>query len=253
MQIYVKVSMKPTANILFRLLAKFRSVSINPRIKNYKNIPIIINNYNRLNYLKEMIKWFEDAGYRNIYIIDNNSTYQPLLDFYKKSRHTVFRLSKNVRQLALWKTHVFQYFHNTFYVYTDPDILPIEDCPQDVLLHFKNILERHQDIDKVGFGLKIDDLPDCYSLKNQVLKWESQYWENEVEKNLYDAKIDTTFALYRPNIKGDWELKAYRTAGAYLSRHLPWYIDSKNISEEEKFFQENTTSASSWYQKNKYN
>ena len=46
---------------------------------NYKDIPIIINNYNRLEMLTKLIHGLENKGYHNLYIIDNQSTYPPLL------------------------------------------------------------------------------------------------------------------------------------------------------------------------------
>jgi len=78
---------------------------INPsQIIDYKRIPIIINNFNRLTYLKELIQSLEQRGYSNIYIIDNLSTYQPLLDYYESCRYRIFRLKKNLGSYALWNS-----------------------------------------------------------------------------------------------------------------------------------------------------
>ena len=57
---------------------------IRPNCLDVKNIPIIINNRNRLTYMKMLISSLEKRGYNNIYIIDNDSTYPPLLDYYSK-------------------------------------------------------------------------------------------------------------------------------------------------------------------------
>ncbi len=243
--------MKPDANVLFRIIAKLRSRLINPRIKLDKKIPIIINNFNRLYYLKKMLQWLEKAGYKNIYIIDNASTYQPLLEFYRKTEYNIFKLDKNVGHLALWQSHVFLYFRNTYYVYTDPDILPVENCPDDILNHFKNVLEQYPKISKVGFGLKIDDIPDYFPLKEKVLAWENMFWEKEIEKDVFDAKIDTTFALYLPNSKGDHTLPALRTGGNYIARHLSWYVDFEYLSNEDIQYYKTATNASSWVQESK--
>ena len=40
--------------------------------KNIKDIPIIINNRNRMQNLLRLIEWLEKNGYNNIYIIDNS-------------------------------------------------------------------------------------------------------------------------------------------------------------------------------------
>ena len=47
-------------------------------VKDCKQIPIIINNYNHYTYLRDLIGCLERRGYRNLYIIDNHSTYCPL-------------------------------------------------------------------------------------------------------------------------------------------------------------------------------
>lgn len=76
---------------------------IRPNCLDVKNIPIIINNRNRLTYMKMLISSLEKRGYNNIYIIDNDSTYPPLLDYYSKECiYPVFYLNKNVGYNALW-------------------------------------------------------------------------------------------------------------------------------------------------------
>lgn len=207
------------------------------KYKNPRSVPVIINNFNRLTYLKMMLSWLDKKGFNNIYIIDNCSTYPPLLDFYRdECKHKVFRLTENKGHLAFWETNIYKEFINDFYIYTDPDIIPVEECPDDLMEYFMKQLRRHPKICKIGFSLKIDDLPDYYSKKEEVLKWEIQNFRNEIEPGLFYASIDTTFALYRPREKGDWKLKALRTGFPYQARHLPWYEDDSILSEEEQFY-----------------
>jgi hypothetical protein len=85
--------------------------------------------------------------------------------------------------------------------------------------------------------LRIDDLPDRYSFKREVQDWESQFWEHEIEHGVYRADIDTTFALYRPGTTYSIN-RALRTGPPFVARHLPWYADSANLSEEELFYRE---------------
>jgi hypothetical protein len=243
--IFLKVSMKKDANILFRLFCKIKNL-FSAKRKSIFEIPVIINNFNRLTYLRNLIVWLEKAGMNNIYIIDNLSTYPPLLEFYQKTKYTVFRLDKNLGHDALWKTHLQMLFCKNYYIYTDPDILPLNECPVDFINHFYKILEDNPHYDKVGFGLKIDDLPDFYEHKFKVIEWESQYWTNKIGVNLYHANIDTTFALYRPNTYDQRWDKAIRTDFPYLARHLPWYLDKNNLNEEESYYRNNASGVSSW-------
>ena len=236
------------ANLMFRLKTKCANL-LSKHKANHKQIPIILNNYNRLEYLRQLINWLQGAGYRNIYIIDNNSTYAPLLKYYNEIPYTIFKLNKNIGFLALWKTVIFTRFKNNYYVYSDADILPVTDCPKDFLLYFKSLLSKYNNIDKVGFALKTDDIPDHYPLKNNVIEWESKFWEVEIEKSVYVAPIDTTFALYKPGAKGGSELEALRTSYPYIARHLSWYINPDSLSEDEKYYQGTSSASASWTNK----
>lgn len=242
----IECSMRSGANIFFRIEIKLRRWFGRP-IKDAKKIPILINNFNRLDYFKTLIEWLEAAGYTNIYIIDNQSTYEPLLAYYKTLPYTIFKLDRNKGHFSLWETIIFTRFANEYYVYTDPDVVPMEECPGDILYRFKELLDKYPGYKKVGFGLKIDDLPDHYNLKEQVIKWESEFWKKPLENDVYDALIDTTFALYRPGAKGGADGPAIRTAGKYTARHLPWYENSNNLSEETQYYLKMSTAASSWY------
>jgi hypothetical protein len=238
-------------NYFFRIFSRLQLLT-RKRHVDYKHIPVIINNYNRLDYLLRQLEWLERAGMKRIYIIDNASTYKPLLEFYKNCKYTIFQLTENVGHTALWDTHVQLYFKNQYYIYTDPDIIPIEECPLDAVSYFKEILDSYPEITKVGFGLKIDDIPDYYPRRNEVIQWESKFWRDSVAKNLYHAVIDTTFALYRPNTRyQQWET-TLRTGGNYIARHLPWYLDPLKPSDEELYFKKVTTNVSSWYKSGKY-
>lgn len=219
---------------------------------NYFQIPIIINNRNRLTYLKKEIKWLTNSGYTNIYILDNDSNYQPLLDFYKTTSCKVIYLKENLGHLAFWKSGVYKQFYKDYYVYTDPDIVAIDECPKDFMNYFLQKLNQYPNIEKIGFSLIIDDLPNCYVKKQEVIAWEKRFWVDEVEKGLYNSAIDTTFALYKPYTNGlVWVQNAYRTGGVYTARHLPWYENSNEMTEENLFYLNNIKQgASHWINKN---
>ena len=207
------------------------------KIGDVKTIPIIINNYNRLNYLDKMLKSLNYHGYCNIYIIDNKSFYKPLLRYYDQKSLRVFQLEENVGYKALWETEIYKFFINDYYVYSDPDILPDSNCPSDFLSRFMDFLNRFPNLDKVGFGLRIDDLPDHFRIKSEVIQHESQFWETKICDGLLKAPVDTTFALYRPGAKGiARNTNGARTDFPYVAQHLPWYIDHSNLSNEDRCY-----------------
>src|SRR5581483_1069322 len=201
--------------------------------------PVIINCRDRLSPLVSLVEWLERVGQDEIYLLDNDSTYPPLLDYYEKSPHEVIRLGENLGHQALWLTDVLKdrIFSSEHYVYTDPDIVPLPECPPDAFDFFRDVLERFPEYHKVGFGLRIDDIPDHYRFKAEVVAWEEQFWGQSLASGLFRAPIDTTFALYRARGGHDLD-KAIRTGYPYLARHVSWYCDSRNPSAEERYYRE---------------
>lgn len=222
-------------------------------VKDIKNIPIIINNFNRLTMLRDLVECFEKRGYNNIYIIDNNSTYPPLLKYYETCPHHVYRLKENLGFMAFKKSGIYKQFRNKFFVYTDPDIYLPEECPDDFLKYFYEILISTPYCAKVGNALRIDDLPDCFTNKDQVLAWESKYWQRPIGDDKYIAVIDTTLALYKPNVRVGIDYTGYRirVAGKYTAVHRPWYIDSSNLDAEEQYYVNSVVQSTHWTKQNK--
>lgn len=213
----------------------------------FHSIPIIICNFNRLECLKALIGRLEELDYRNIHIIDNASQYPPLLEYYDKCPYIVYRLKKNLGHLSLWKSGIYRKFRNRYFVYTDSDVVPGPECPKDFIHDFYDIMQRFRAV-KVGNALRIDDLPDSFRDKEKVIRWERQFWRVELERDIYDAQVDTTFALYRPNLK--WGTENYglriRVGGIYTALHLPWYADSSNPTQEDIYYRNTCNSSASW-------
>ena len=218
----------------------------------FKDIPIIIISFNQLYYLKKQIEFLRSAGYNNLIIIDNNSTYIPLLDYFDSIADLVIihRLTTNEGHLVFWKNKaLFKKYSKGYYVISDADIVPNKNCPNDFLLHFKNILNKYPLVNKVGFSLNIDDIPETNELKESILKWEQKFWHKPLLDGNYDADIDTTFALYKPDnflIRSHSFYKAIRTQKPYIAEHGGWYIDHKNLTSEQVFYQKTANQSASW-------
>lgn len=223
------------------------------RINDGKEIPIIINNFNRLSTLLQLTEALTSRGYTNIYILDNASTYPPLLEYYENCPFQVLRLEENLGFKALWKSPYRKRFCEDYYIYTDSDVVPSADCPADFIDHFLHVLKRHPLARKVGFSLRIDNLPDHYAHKAKVIKLESAYYLRPTQEGLYRAPIDTTFALYRPRVglSRSRSVEAYRTAYPYQAEHLPWYSDSARLSEEERYYLQHCTHITEWSSQSK--
>ncbi len=222
---------------------------VGPKVET-KSIPIIINNRNRLSYLKRLIDSLRIRGYSNIHIIDNDSTFPPLLEYYDSigEECSIHFLKKNEGFCALWDTDVFDLnFRDKYYVYTDPDLEIHEDCPNDFIKKMLFELWRNPQLGKIGLGLVIDDLPDHYDKKDEVIEWEKQYFVSKISRDVFNAPVDTTFALYRPNKIGPAGfVKSARLAHPYVAKHLPWYENSANNTDENKYYIRNSATSTHW-------
>jgi hypothetical protein len=197
--------------------------------------PVFINCRDRLTPLVQLLGWLERAGCDEIYLIDNDSAFEPLLEYYERTPHTVIRLGENYGKWSLWQAPgVVDLTKGRRFVFTDPDVIPADDCPLDALERFSELLDRYRLPNKAGFGLRIDDLPDHYRHKEAVLAAETPMWQWPLERGVFYAPIDTTFALYRQ--EGSWAREAIRTGPPYVARHDSWYLDFDRLSPEERFY-----------------
>lgn len=249
MKVFFKNFIRPTYYLYLHIIILIKTWLFKPVPVNYLKIPIIINNRNRLTDLKKLIYSLELRGYTNIYIIDNNSTFPPLLEYYQLIKYHVFLLKENVGFLALWQTNIYKKFIHNYYVYTDSDVEIIQECPQNFLEVFRQKMESDSKLYKIGLSLKLDDLPNFYSKKETVIEWEKKYYENKADDSFFIANVDTTFALYKPWYKSGGAniyIKMYRSNFPYQLRHLPWYIDSNNISSEEEYYIKHASQSTHW-------
>lgn len=222
-----------------------------------KNIPIFINSRDRVGCLQKQIDWLLKHQFFNIYILDNDSTYQPLLDYYESLRVLpsvqVIYLRQNMGHLALFKSGLLEKLHITVpYVYTDSDIIPLEECPSDLLRVMLYELEKNPYVNKVGLSLKLDDIS-C-ERREEIIAWEQRFLKIKRSSNAYYSVIDTTFALYR-NVRYHTLNEAVRLAYPYQARHIPWYYKKDELPEDEAYYIEHANQSSTFsrfYKKSGY-
>lgn len=210
------------------------------KAKGLQDIPLFLISYNRLSYLQMAIERFEQLGLTNIIVIDNGSTYPPLLEYYQKLPYKVITVDRNYGHLVFWQCPQFREYRNDFYMVSDPDVIPIEECPTDFVEKMFYTLKKYPNLTKVGFSLKLDDLPEDGVLTKDVLQHEKQFQERYIKKeNLYIASLDTTFALYPPDVVANQKMSffcAMRTGYPYQARHIPWYKTKEMITDEDRFY-----------------
>lgn len=215
------------------------------RVQYTGTIPVMIICRDRVEPLRELVAWLEAEGMTNLHLLDNDSTYPPLLDYLESTTHSVVRLGRNVGHTSPWLSEL-DHLRRGPFVVTDCDVLPDVDS-HGAVAYFAELLNRYRGVVKVGFGLHIDDLPEHYARRAEVVAWESQFWKRPLVEHVYMATLDTTFAMYRP--RTPYTLgPSLRTGGPFMARHEPWYQDSDDISEDLAYFQARASSSTTWGQ-----
>jgi len=228
-------------------------------------IPLVISNFNQLYYLINLINWWNfKTDYAPVYIVDNASTYAPLLEFYKNIKHIFPNVSLSKYQENNMKVNVENELavvihpKYEYYCISDPDISPLPNTPFNFLDIFKTAIDTYG-FDHVGFRLKLDDLPDFYPKKEHAVKWESQFAKDPypiihegVEYQGYRAPIDFTFSMYKTSL-GGWGYPISRdrwnnSLRLLEAHHLGWYLPSVAPNKEmENYF----NTARTWDQNQK--
>ena len=161
--------------------------------------------------------------------------------------------SENFGHLVFWKNReLFDKYSKGFFVLTDADIVPNIKLKNDYLKTMLNLLLKYNEFTKIGFALDIDDLPEYYSLKENVRKWEKKFWDLEIEPNVYSAEIDTTFALYWPSTDRIVQdlypsfFSAIRLGGDFTAKHGGWYTNNNDLTDEQLFYIKTSNNSNSW-------
>jgi len=209
-------------------------------------IPVIINNRNFLTWPKAMVERIKEYdGVGEIIIVDNDSTYPPLLEWYATNPCRIERLDTNVGMGAPWVSGVVKELNGAPYVLTDPD-LGLEETPDDTLLYLLDKLNTLQ-LDKVGLGLDWQIVEKKSPYYERLNLYEKSRWnKSPVKDGVYtEVQIDTTFALYNVD---HYFIGGGSTTFPYVARHYPWEfsIEEARNSEEFMYYMDNATSASSY-------
>lgn len=201
-------------------------------------LPVFVIVRDRFEQLKATVSQLEKGEGIDLVLVDNQSTYEPTVEWLKASPHKVIYLAENVGHHSPWAAGLVP--TNSFYAVTDPDVKLVDECPTDWPAVMVDLLQRFPDQNKVGVSLRLDNLPDHYFLKNGVIEWENQFWspvqsyiKNDVP--VYAAAIDTTLAMYKGN-SSPAIVPALRTGWPYTAEHLAWYVNSAELTEDEIYY-----------------
>lgn len=197
-------------------------------------IKVVINNRNRLTTTKRMVEHLLAMNpEEEIVIIDNDSSYPPLLDWYATLVGSVeVRRGANLGHNAFWHLGL-QGEVGEYFVYTDSDIELDIEMPDDWKRQMLDLILKYE-TDKVGLAIRIDDIPEHYPYRMQVLRDQEGCWITEVEDGVYWADTDTTFALMRNTGRNTYRSLRVAKRG-FKSRHAPFYLDFSDLPTEERY------------------
>jgi hypothetical protein len=185
---------------------------------------------------------------KDIHILDNNSTYPPMVEYLKSIDSLVCVHRFHINHGHYVVTRISSFTDSNMYIITDPDLTLNPNLPKDFISQLVTISNIYKTY-KTGFALDIsNNIRTDITFCNQTpMQWESQFWHNKIPNDsyeLYASDIDTTFCLINTKYSKGIHI---RIAGNFTCIHRPWLIDWRSeIPEEElKYYLENNKS-SSW-------
>jgi hypothetical protein len=213
-----------------------------------KNMSCVIIGFNQPTYIKKMVNQLEKYT-SDIIIIDNNSDFKPLLEYYENEyKYTLLKMQSNLGHKVYEKSFMDKIVGDIFII-TDPDLEFNKKLPDNFIENIINISNYFQ-AEKVGFALEYKGnniRKDIKAFGKSIEEWEKQYWTASFfypNHEIWSAAIDTTFCLVNKQNKGGH----YRIAGNYLCKHLPWYVGfEKEIPPDEyNHYLKNNVSTNYW-------
>jgi hypothetical protein len=190
----------------------------------------------RASYAQLCLTALARAGLEPV-VVDQGSTWPGALewlDVIEQGGDALVLRKGNGHPRDLWGYEPFRELcGDDYYMVTDPDVVPSDDCPLDWPARLRDLLDRYPGYRKAGLGLRIDLIPETYQWRDKVISWEQQFWQCPIEPGVFARGIDTTLALYRPLAEGGFVIDgALRTGYPYVADHLSWYEDLDHLTPE---------------------
>ena len=227
-----------------------------------RSLPVFINSFNQPHYLRDLIANLSSHGFSNLWILDNDSTYPPLLGYYAEltaapaASPRVLYYPGNFGPRHFHLSGLYRSVWPYPHFFTDPDLLftTVADTFATTLLD----LSIRYRVAKVGAALTLPPLESMTPVKRgypetdwkpvSVLEWEKQFWANEIEEEVYGVSIDTTFHLFNPEFfNPDLFLQGIRVARpGYQAKHRPWFIDDLPPNDELAFYRTSRVGHGDW-------
>lgn len=215
-------------------MSLYRTIWLKKRPEHYNasiEIPFVVICYNNLTFVKNFVNQL--VRFPNpIILLDNASTYAPMIDYYNELRETMpHRIT--IHQFDTNGGHFVYVTRQDLlpkqFILSDPDLQLHPDMPFDVAERLLALSNQYR-MYKVGAALDLSDrhlFATCpYASKASIYEHEKQYWTNPISHPIYElylAHLDTTFCLVNRDYFNNDYYAAIRVAGVFTAKHLPWY------------------------------
>jgi len=217
------------------------------------NIPVIVLSHNNPTYLHAMVRFLRCYSGANITVYDTASSlplHLELLDALERVV-TVRRMPTNDGPQSFWSAPNLARLPR-FFALTDADLRPHPDLAPNFLAYLAALSQAFPGR-KAGFALDLtirdQFLQGTYAGGSSIAQWGEQFWGSRLSTPsggppdpLYDALIDTTFAVYDkhanvPDSAGKiaWRLNGMRVGGTFAGTQVPWlcYATAKYMTSAE--------------------
>ena len=139
-----------------------------------------------------------------VVLIDNDSEGKPIVKFGLGASSSCRSKRERVDITRCGSADIHPTLHASgFFVVTDPDVIPDTKCPRDAVTVLRFLfLTATRTLRRRDWVSESTTFPPGSGLSRDVGGWESQFWEFGLEPGVFDAQIDTTFAVYGPGAPG---------------------------------------------------
>lgn len=200
------------------------------------SVPVYVTSFNLLTWLQAACARIARMPGARVVVVDNASSYEPLLDWYRDCPYPVYRCHENLGPHAAWRSGaVWDWKGSDRYAVTDPD-LDLDDVPADALARLAEAFDRWPTVRAAGLSLRTDDVPADFAYRDEAREWEAQYQTERLGHGFFNAVPGgRTFALYdrrRPRSGSGGPVTEVRAEAPYAARHRPWYLNTADLPAE---------------------
>lgn len=202
---------------------------------------VFITVFNRFSWLIPLAKDFEKARLE-VVLIDNASTYPPLLEWYKTCPYKVHFREKNELAWVFFTSELYElYKDDRYFVISDSD-MDISRVPEDWLsVLLGGLCSSVNPIWKCALSYETSDLPKN-EMTDLAIGANSGQFSKINHAGYFECATDLGIAVYdrsrrgaKPNSETNW-YASVRAPRPYTARHLDWYLTEETLREEDRYY-----------------